>query len=85
MFSATIPTWVIKIAREYFDQDLQRINMIKENDNRTSQTVDHLALYVKRSERHKTIKTLIEKYNPNNRTIIFTQTKAEANDFMTEF
>jgi superfamily II DNA/RNA helicase len=28
---------------------------------------------------------LISKYNPNNRTIIFTQTKAEANDFISEF
>lgn len=47
MFSATIPSWVVKIAREYFDKDMQHVNMIKEDANRTSQTVEHLALYVK--------------------------------------
>jgi ATP-dependent RNA helicase DDX21 len=59
MFSATVPTWVTKIAREYFDKNMQRINMIKDDDVRTSQTVDHFALYVRRDERHKTIHNLI--------------------------
>lgn len=48
MFSATMPAWVIKIAREYFDKDMKRINMIKDEEVRTSETVEHLALYVKR-------------------------------------
>jgi ATP-dependent RNA helicase DDX21 len=85
MFSATIPHWVTKIAREYFSKDMERINMIKDESVRTSETVEHYALYVKRHERHGAIRNLIEKYNPNSRTIIFTQTKAEANDFIKEF
>lgn len=30
MFSATIPTWVNKIAREYFDKNMIRVNMVKD-------------------------------------------------------
>lgn len=85
MFSATIPKWVSQIAKKYFASDMERINMIKDEAVRTSETVEHLAQYVKRNERHSTIRSLIEKYNPNSRTIIFTQTKMEANDFVSDF
>ena len=37
------------------------------------------------SRRHEVVKELIKQHNPDNRTIIFTQTKAEANDFMRHF
>ena len=74
MFSATIPPWVAKITESYL-KNKAVINMIKDEDVRTSQTVDHYALMVKESERYAAVLKLIERYNPDNRTIIFTQTK----------
>jgi ATP-dependent RNA helicase DDX21 len=52
---------------------------------RTSETVDHFALLVRPDERHHMVTQLIQKYNPDKRTIIFTKTKAEANDFIKFF
>jgi len=55
MFSATIPSWVAQIANEYFASNMKRINLIKDEDNRTSQTVDHFAMHVNYNERHKKV------------------------------
>lgn len=85
MFSATIPPWVIKIAKQYFTSNMKHINLIKHLDVRTSRTVDHFGMYVKKDERHEIVNNLIQKYNPDNRTIIFTQTKMEANEFIKFF
>ena len=53
MFSATIPTWVTSIAKQYFASNMKRINLIGESSIKTSQTVQHFALEVHRDERHK--------------------------------
>ena len=84
MFSATIPPWVAKLTERYLKNMIQ-INMIKDQDARTSETVQHYALLVRESERYPAVLRLIERYNPQNRTIIFTQTKAQANEFMKYF
>lgn len=36
MFSATIPTWVSGIAKQYFSSNLKRINLIGESSIKTS-------------------------------------------------
>ena len=79
MFSATIPEWVDEIAKKYFSRNMKKINLIKDASIRTSETVDHFGMEVSKNERHSVVKTFIEEHNPNKRTIIFTQTKAEAN------
>lgn len=84
MFSATIPPWVAKIASQYL-KNMKKVNLIRSEDMRTSETVDHYALMVKEDERHEMVLQLIQKYNPDNRTIVFTQTKLEANDFVKHF
>lgn len=40
---------------------------------------------VKEQERYEAVLQLIQRFNPENRTIIFTQTKAEANEFIRYF
>lgn len=59
MFSATIPKWVAQIAQKYFADNMERVNMIKDEAVRTSETVEHLAQYVRRDQRHSTIRSLI--------------------------
>jgi superfamily II DNA/RNA helicase len=40
---------------------------------------------VKKDDRHEAVLQLIKKYNPDSRTIIFTKTKVEANEFIKYF
>ena len=40
---------------------------------------------MREEERHETVLNLIQKYSPDERTIIFTHTKAEANQFIKYF
>jgi ATP-dependent RNA helicase DDX21 len=84
MFSATIPGWVASIAKKYL-VDMKKINLIKEETVRTSETIQHLALMVEEDRRHEAVLDMIQQFNPNNRTIIFTKTKIEANDFIKHF
>lgn len=84
MFSATIPGWVASIAKKYL-VDMKKINLIKEETVRTSETIQHLALMVEEDRRHEVVLDMIQQFNPNNRTIIFTKTKIEANDFIKHF
>ena len=84
MFSATVPFWVGNIAKKYFN-NMKRIDLVKDSDIKTSETVDHYAIHVSHSERHSAITNLIERFNPDARTIIFTKTKIEANDFLSQF
>ena len=59
--------------------------MIKDESVRTSRTIEHYALMLKEDERHESVLNLIKRYNPEERTIIFTQTKVEANNFIRYF
>lgn len=74
LFSATIPHWVANIAKKYL-KNMQTINMIKDESVRTSRTIEHYALMLQEDERHESVLNLIQRYNPDERTIIFTQTK----------
>ena len=55
MFSATIPSWVSSIARKYL-RNMEKIDLIKENEVKTSETISHLALMVKEDDRHSSVR-----------------------------
>lgn len=84
MFSATVPFWVGNIAKKYFD-NMKRINLVKDSEIKTSETVQHYAIHMNHNDRHTAINNLVERFNPDSRTIIFTKTKIEANDFLNLF
>lgn len=77
LFSATVPRWVDKVARKYMKEDLIFVDLVKEGANKTSETVQHLAMQVPSSQ-HKlnSIGDLVMVYGgAHSRTIIFTDTK----------
>lgn len=84
MFSATVPFWVGNIAKKYFS-NMKRIDLVKDSEIKTSETVQHYGIHIHHSDRHTAINNLIERFNPDSRTIIFTKTKVEANDFLALF
>lgn len=84
LFSATIPKWVDQIAGRFMKPDLVFVDMIRHSETKTSTTVDHLSLFFP-SKDHKidAIGDLVLVYGgAHSRTIIFTDTKEEANEVL---
>jgi len=86
LFSATLPTWVNEVSRKYLRNDqLVRIDLIKENGYNTPKTVKHLAINCPYFSRNGAIGDIVLCYGGQHaRTIIFTETKKEANEILLE-
>lgn len=71
------------ISRKYLSKDRQFIDMIKINGNQTSETIQHLAINCPYHQRIQVIGDVVLIYSGKHcRTIIFTETKKEANEIM---
>ena len=84
LFSATVPRWVEKIAMRFMKPELERVDMVKGSTVKTSMTVDHLCIvFPSREQKIAAIGDVVKKYGGTHcRTIIFTDTKEEANDIL---
>lgn len=79
LFSATMPPWVSQVARKYMDKP-KTINLVSMS-NKTSATVNHLAIRCMWQNRNDIIGDIVQQYSGRHgRAIVFTQTKVEAND-----
>ena len=82
LFSATMPRWVQEVASKYMTKP-KNVNMIEDSTNKTSVTVNHLAVRtgMKWEDRDGIIGDIVQQYSGSHgRAIIFTQTKVQAND-----
>lgn len=82
LFSATMPRWVEEVASKYMTKP-KKVNMIENSTNKTSVTVNHLAVRTGMNweDRNSIIGDLLQQYSgKHGRAIIFTQTKVQAND-----
>lgn len=84
LFSATIPEWVRQIADHFLSPEAKTIDLIKNSEMKTSVGVEHLALCIPTTQQLvETISDIVTVYGgTHSRTIIFTETKQEANDVM---
>lgn len=84
LFSATVPRWVEKIAMRFMKPDLERVDMVKGSTVKTSMTVEHLCIvFPSREQKIAAIGDVVKKYGGcHSRTIIFTDTKEEANNIL---
>lgn len=82
LFSATIPRWVEQVANKFMKPNPVFIDMIKNSETKTSKTVEHLSLcFATRDHKIEAIGDLVLVYGGSHcRTIIFTDTKDEANE-----
>lgn len=82
LFSATVPRWVKELARKYMRGDATvTVDTVSDSKNRTNSDITHLAIACPPSERGETIADVVKVYTGAlGKTIIFTDTKAEAND-----
>mmetsp|Transcript_23034 Transcript_23034/g.22902 ORF Transcript_23034/g.22902 Transcript_23034/m.22902 type:complete len:89 (+) Transcript_23034:149-415(+) len=44
LFSATIPDWFKSVAKKYLNKEYEVVDLVKNLKNKTSHTVNHLAL-----------------------------------------
>lgn len=88
LFSATLPHWIHEISKKYISEDRMFIDLVKNSEIKTAKTVQHLAVNVPYHMRTEIIGDIVLCYGNSTdgiggcRTIIFTETKQEANDVM---
>ena len=84
LFSATIESWVRKVAKKIIpNNDEIFIDLVKDLSNKTPKTVTHLAVNCIKSEKTTTIADLILCYGGRNKsTLVFVNTKKECSDLM---
>lgn len=81
LFSATMPPWVYKTAQKYMSKDVKKVDLIGQQQVKTSTTVQHLAIKCNFQDRYGTIADIIQVYSGNHgRAIVFCQTKKEADE-----
>eukprot|EP00466_Bigelowiella_natans_P001358 jgi/Bigna1/55036/estExt_Genewise1Plus.C_490042 len=81
LFSATVPKWIKSVARKYMQPDYNFVDLIGDDDRQTAEGITHLALKVDRNQLASTLGDVVQVYaGRHGRTIIFTQTKAQANE-----
>lgn len=83
LFSATVPPWVKDVAKKYLDSNYKFIDLVKDLKNKTSKTVQHLAINCPFFNRTSTLADILLCYGGlHGKTIVFAQTKSDANSVM---
>ncbi|KAK6169124.1 hypothetical protein SNE40_020236 [Patella caerulea] len=81
LFTATLPPWVRKTANKYMRDDVKTIDLIGKDFNKTSKTVQHLAIKCNHGERASILGDIVSVYSgTHGRAMIFCQTKKEADE-----
>ncbi|KAM6943319.1 nucleolar RNA helicase 2 [Xenentodon cancila] len=81
LFSATCPPWVYEVAKRYMRPDCKHVDLIGKKTQKAATTVDHLAIACHWTQRAAVIGDVIQVYSGSHgRTIIFCETKKEANE-----
>jgi ATP-dependent RNA helicase DDX21 len=75
MFSATVPKWVHQIASMFLKSNYGLIDLVSSLKNKTSKTVQHLAINVPWYNRASALADILICYGGSGQTIIFTSTK----------
>eukprot|EP00045_Choanoeca_perplexa_P012086 m.130555 g.130555 ORF g.130555 m.130555 type:complete len:751 (+) comp15877_c0_seq4:153-2405(+) len=84
MFSATMPKYILTTLTKYMPDHVM-IDTVGTSNNRTSTGVQHLAIRCPWHERNAVIADVVQMYSgAHGRTIIFTQTKKDANELALE-
>lgn len=82
LFSATIPGWVKSIARSYMKRGFMVVDLAVDLKNKTAKQVQHLAIECPYQNRMAALADVLIVYGNNAKTIVFTQTKQDANSLI---
>ncbi|ONK61416.1 uncharacterized protein A4U43_C08F29680 [Asparagus officinalis] len=82
LFSATMPTWVKKLARKYLDNPLT-IDLVGDQDEKLAEGIKLYALPSTVTSKRSVLSDLITVYAKGGKTIVFTRTKRDADEVST--
>jgi len=82
LFSATVPSWVKGMAEHFLSPQFEYIDLAQNLKNKTSKTVNHLAINCPWQNRISTLADILICYGGIGSTIVFCSTKAEANQLL---
>lgn len=83
LFSATVPRWVRDLARKYMrpGEKTVTVDTVSDDKNRTNSDITHYAMACPPFTRGDTLADVVKVYcGMQGRTLVFTDTKAEANE-----
>lgn len=83
LFSATLPAWVKQIARKYLNNHLVVDLLGDEGSGKISDTITALGILVPGSSKRRMLGDLLSAYAAGKQSIVFTQTKREADNLHT--
>lgn len=79
LFSATMPAWVQKLARKHLDKPMT-IDLVGESDEKLAEGIKLYAVGATTTSKRSILGDLIMVYAKGGKTIVFTQTKRDADD-----
>ncbi|KAM7470153.1 hypothetical protein LguiA_008336 [Lonicera macranthoides] len=79
LFSATMPLWVKKLSRKYLDNALT-IDLVGDQDEKLAEGIKLYAIPTSGSSKRTILGDLITVYAKGGKTIVFTQTKRDADE-----
>jgi ATP-dependent RNA helicase DDX21 len=80
LFSATLPRWVQEITRRFLKPGFETVDLVGNETMKASTSVKHLLLPCHWSQRATIVTELVKCYGVCGRTIVFTETKNDANE-----
>nr|CCA23433.1 DEAD/DEAH box RNA helicase putative [Albugo laibachii Nc14] len=79
MWSATFPKWVTSLTKKYL-KDAVTIDLVGSEEAHVPTTVSHKAINVPSNYRVVALQRILEKYASQGQSLVFTETKHEANE-----
>ncbi|KDP23314.1 hypothetical protein JCGZ_23147 [Jatropha curcas] len=79
LFSATMPSWVKKLSRKYLDNPLQ-IDLVGDQEEKLAEGIKLYAVSTTATSKRSILSDLVTVYAKGGKTIIFTQTKRDADE-----
>lgn len=80
LFSATLPAWVRDITKRFLKPGFTTVDLVGNETMKASTSVRHLLLPCHWSQRATLVTELVKAYGICGRTIVFTETKNDANE-----
>ncbi|KAG0473435.1 hypothetical protein HPP92_015292 [Vanilla planifolia] len=81
LFSATMPGWVKNLSRKYLDNPLT-IDLVGDEEEKLAEGIKLYALCITASSKRTILSDLITVYAKGGKTIVFTQTKKDADEML---
>lgn len=79
LFSATMPKWVKDLSRKYLNRPLT-IDLVGDSDDKLAEGIKNLAIQLPATAKRSILTDLITVHGKTGKTIVFTQTKRDADE-----